>query len=340
LYSTSFGLPIFNSSTLNSYGFGFSVGSEFKSQINYVIENDPQFGPTYNWATTNGTSIFDNIIQNHEKFFPAYLDELEGMGDGSGIYFNDLLLENFAGDLANIVSPNLSDSHCSDVLSIQKKQFSHGHNEDADFFWMNNTFMLETENWIAYSYAAQLSGCAFGWTKNGLSISVNSLFPSLTNLNGMGSYFIARDLLNSTDLEDAIFRGTRYSPMSGISINLGSINTMEIVNIEIAPFQNASVTRSKKGVLPHFNQYIYLNVSQLPDQSSVHRMERYETLKPKTYKEIINFLGDTTDSQYPVYRTGNADQTWTLATMVIDFRTVFVFDGNPKTSIPVFTFSL
>jgi hypothetical protein len=92
-------------------------------------------------------------------------------------------------------------------------------------------------------------------------------------------------------------------------------------------------------VLPHFNEYIYLDTPQQPDPSSEWRMKRYNEMKPVTKDTLIEFLGDTKYSEYPVYRTGNVS---TLATAIYDFEqaTVAIYTTNPKDSDPVYVLPL
>lgn len=68
--------------------------------------------------------------------------------------------------------------------------------------------------------------------------------------------------------------------------------------------------------------YEFLNVAYENDTSSEHRAARFATLQPtmRDVDSMIDFLGDTADAQYPVWRRRDATNTSTLVS--------FAFDGN------------
>jgi len=306
-------------------------------------------------------SNLKKIVLNHYKFYPLFMEELRGLSVGSGIDYYSLLVQNFEADLCNVAAVSVEEreqlqikmeeqkrkkpqDHCSDVLMIEDNgSFASGHNEDDNKFWLNSTFLVETKNWVAFTYASQLSGNAFAFSKRGLSVTMNSLFPNATYLDGAGQNFILRDILEAKDLNDAIARATKNFAMSGFSCNLGSIHKREVVNIEVGG-RNVSVAHRgntwKNGTIPHFNEYLRLHVAQSPDKSSDERLKRFREMRPTTTQGIVNFLGDFKDVNYPVYRTGT-DGVYTLATQLVNFQnnSISIWNHkNPKSSNPDYHF--
>ena len=53
---------------------------------------------------------------------------------------------------------------------------------------------------------AHLAGAAFGYNAAGVAISINALFPVDYDTNAVTSYMLARYLLGSTSLDDAVAR--------------------------------------------------------------------------------------------------------------------------------------
>ena len=107
----------------------------------------------------------------------------------------------------------------------------------------------------------------------------------------------------------------------------------------------------------HANQYRRLAVPQFSDSSSNHRLAVYETQNftdasghrdryrnASTIFGARALLGDTTDSNYPVYRTGTSklDDGVTLTTAVFDPASamLYVYAGNPRKNRVARTYNL
>jgi len=115
--------------------------------------------------------------------------------------------------------------------------------------------------------------------------------------------------------------------------------------MEVAPgelYSVRSINELKPGVIGHFNMYLYLNgsVEQQVDPSSEARLDRFNEMEGEISMEsgVRGFLGDTANAKYPVYRTGDGDDTVTLATGVFDLtqKQVAIYVGNPKTALPLY----
>jgi hypothetical protein len=80
-----------NSSTLHThYQFGLEVGREFRSQITSRVANSTQLQhsllPFY--ATPQGRAAYNEFLVTHQRGFPKYVAEIEGMAEGSGESFS------------------------------------------------------------------------------------------------------------------------------------------------------------------------------------------------------------------------------------------------------------
>jgi len=336
------------------------VGQHFAAQIQQAYAKDDAIPLLLNWMKTPaGSTLYSQIVSNQNQYYPRYVDELRGLSDGAGIDFNQVMLSNLEPDLLLYLYPDDNDiSKCSDVLlhpSSPSTTYLHGHNEDDSEYFQSLNFLLRTTpstspssvNFTAYIYAGQLPGNAFGFTSSGLSVSINSLFPNQTldPFSGAAQYFIMRDLLESTSLNDLIFRATQFPSFSGFSLNAASLNEKRLLNMEVAPgelYSVRSINALKPGVIGHFNMYLYLNgsVEQQVDTSSEARLNRFNEMEGEISMEsgVRGFLGDTANARYPVYRTGDSDDTVTLATVVYDLtqKQVAIYVGNPKTALPLY----
>ena len=64
------------------------------------------------------------------------------------------------------------------------------------------------------------------------------------------------------------------------------------------------------------DRYLHSNLPQYTDPSSLHRLSRVKQLpQPTNSTDILALLGDTADTEYPIYRTATGPDTLaTLAT--------------------------
>merc|ERR1711912_50462 len=88
----------------------------------------------------------------------------------------------------------------------------------------------------------------------------------------------------------------------GISLNIGSAASGQLVNVEIAPGNLTSTKVISLGSYFHANAYRHLNVTEKRSISSIHRLARASQLMPATSTDDIRrILGDEKDVNYPLY---------------------------------------
>ena len=88
-------------------------------------------------------------------------------------------------------------------------------------------FPLMVGNYIEqnefYRDTAQVVGWAWGANIHGHGQSVNSLFPLNVSV-GLGTNFVARDVLRATSIDDAVARATVSGQGNGAHFNLGNFH--------------------------------------------------------------------------------------------------------------------
>ncbi|KAJ5069253.1 peptidase c45 [Anaeramoeba ignava] len=257
---------------------------------------------------------------------------------------------------------------CSDVL-INDQKVILGHNEDANinitdtsaFVFVNQTGTTSNEanNYFTFMYPGSLWGIAYGFNDHNLMFSMNAVFPKCVQIGGHARSFIARDTLTSTSFDEMISKIKNSSIASGFSLNVLDGNTKKIYNIEAAssycqnttfdPFLKSNnddpnytlmnvLEVTQNNYSEHFNMFLRLNVSQYTDESSVHRLKRAEEIgsplnNPNLAQGIVDILGDTQDTQWPIYRDAiPPDSAKTITTSIFDWdqKTLSIYDNNPK----------
>eukprot|EP01028_Stygiella_incarcerata_P011023 TRINITY_DN602_c0_g1_i4.p1 TRINITY_DN602_c0_g1~~TRINITY_DN602_c0_g1_i4.p1 ORF type:complete len:399 (-),score=106.01 TRINITY_DN602_c0_g1_i4:71-1267(-) len=357
-------LPYLTVRASSHYELGKVVGETFSQRIQeFVSKNDTTLQnvliPYY--KTEKGREVVDLFVKTNMEAFPEYYEEIEGTAEGAQVPLYQLLLMNFAEELEALIhpeeKPQLWEESCSDVLVHQNNgSVLIGHNEDGKKAVKDHAYLLDatiedgnndsgtggpssSQRYLAYTYPGYLSGMAFGYNDAGMSFSVNAVFPKDVVIGGLGRYWVTRDVLGATSVDDAIARAMVKGSAYGFSLNIGSITEKRAVNVEVSSTECSAYDVQPGDSYVHFNMYERLTVPQKTEESSVHRMRRAKELPQPTNADGIRMiLGDTKDNEYPIYRDGAPpDSICTDATAVFDLEhgEMMVYLDNPKNNSPL-----
>lgn len=356
-------LPVHQAAGSN-YQVSLSIGRTFRGEIMRAMENNAFFNNKllpYN-KTQDGATLYEKYLHTAESTYPQYVEEIQGMADGAKIGFDELFLWNMQFEYEMLLRPStqslpLPPAACSDLYLLEgASQALMGHNEDGgkeDIVtgYMVNASLSSGDRFLAYCYAGQLCGKAFGYNfATRTVITSNALFPRVINTSAIGRNFLNRALLSLPYSE--IVKTVKQKDLfcsSGFSVNVGWKDTQNSGGFAVSNFElsleGAVETQYKSGYDYHFNMYLHSpQVSQYEDPSSEHRLARIKELpQAKNMTDILSYLGDTKDPQYPIYRTATPpDGAATVATALFDLKSAkfYVFRGNPSSTPPVLTVPL
>lgn len=363
--------PIYNGSG-SHYENGFAIGSQAKTRIQQYINNYPDM-QSLRFCLLTGCSVqFRDLVEYNQQIYPQYFDELDGIADGAQVDSSDLYLLSFKHEILSLSNQIYDNTHkiksdllqCSDVLLNNASFKGFGHNEDgwngteSTGFYAHYKITNGTENeFFAFQYPGSIVGHAFSVNKYGVAVSMNAVYPNNVTIPARGSYFICRAMLDAKSLSDAVAIINNYTinqPVSsfGASLNIGFMDKdskqINIANVEISNFKvSIAYYNDTQDYGYHYNMYLRLNVSQKTDESSIHRLNRTKELIAEnglnTMEDICNILGDTQDTEYPLYRTSVApDTSSTLSTALFDIenQVLHIYEkSNPKTSEPALNIS-
>lgn len=295
------------------YEIGYQVGKLGASRINDFIDNFPDIGEMRTFILTAGATDFRDLVNYNMAIYPSYFDELQGLSEGSGAEYTDILLLSFKHEIKTLINnENTYNSHnhnshkhltqtpeCSDILLNNETNDNFrgfGHNEDgwngtlSTGFFVNATYSNtsgKVTSYFAFQYPGIIIGDAFGFNNMGLTVSGNVIFPNNVTIGPgvRGIYFLERAILDCDSIKCAIDTistttdSAAYTTYGG-SINIGQKNgnDVEVVNVEVSSDYYSVLSLSsngKSGYNYHFNNYLRLtNVSALDDASSDHRLNR------------------------------------------------------------------
>eukprot|EP00746_Dinoflagellata_sp_MGD_P129442 gnl/MRDRNA2_/MRDRNA2_63615_c0_seq1.p1 gnl/MRDRNA2_/MRDRNA2_63615_c0~~gnl/MRDRNA2_/MRDRNA2_63615_c0_seq1.p1 ORF type:complete len:405 (+),score=69.60 gnl/MRDRNA2_/MRDRNA2_63615_c0_seq1:3-1217(+) len=340
------------------FSLGRSIGAAVGKDIHDKFSVDSELEVLLRFVSDGaGKSLFQKFLTDSSTAFPEYLEEVKGMADGANISVHDLLVSNFREELLQFV-PDLSDlrrhkGKCSTAYAMTSDTTAFGHNDDWSKDWRNASYIISgvetsangsdaSKRWTSWVYPGYLPGMDISFNDHGVVYTVQSLFPKSFPKQGIGTAFVARHLLEATSLEDAVKRATDSRVAAAMVYNLGSVEERRMVELEVNSFGKYSRLNITE---PHFhaNMFILSDVPQAVEASSAHRMKTWDRLRPSSVAGIRSFLGDTSDPEYPVYRSHvPPDDCFTEISAIFDLRsgTLEVWNTNPRDTPSLVIFDL
>jgi len=226
----------------------------------------------------------------------------------------------------------------------------------------------EEVRFVSLVYPGELPTDAFFVNEFGVAVSMNGLYPKHSVTGGLARNFVSRDLIGARNESDALRRIQIGHQSTGHNYNLifygenlqeknGPQDNWKIVTAELAPNivdptgsplssiigirSNSSFSnlhRESTRSLFHANSYLRLDVEEIEAKviSSHHRMAAFQKHSPpENWVGIQQILGDTSDPEYPIYRTAQPpDSSYTLLTVFFDViqKKLDIFLQNPDPS--------
>ena len=331
-----------------NYECGKQIGTDQQQRIQDALKTQHGAALIAFIATTHGQALFAQYTTLHQSVYPHLVEEIRGTADGAQVDFHHLLALNLEFELmakGNLTS-NGFEKGCSDyhvTNSDSSGSAGWGHNEDGNpaddnLYYFVSAKIASSSSYFSFTYAGRLSGWAWSYNTNGLVFTVNGLFVLPTTPLGLGINFVARDLLDSTTVDDAVTRANRTGQDGGSHFNVGDIHSGTQLSIETGG--NAGMTvqvidGTTGKWYAHFNQYLHND--RQPHRgdytSSIFRMARVATLSQRRSEDldsltfVLDVLGDQGGSNggepdvYCLHRcNSDVDPYVTYVTVLIDLQ--------------------
>ena len=223
--------------TGSHFDAGFSIGQNFSSEIqNAIAENttlQEAFLPFH--RSPEGQDLYNRLLPIHQKEYPDYISEIEGIARGAGCAFEEIFLLNMRGEYRGYVNRPINQG-CSTLSLIDGAHAVFGHNEDGSLFFKDSMYVVEAHitgkpSFTAFSYPGFLCGNAFGFNSEGICFCNNDVVPETLEV-GRGRHFMARALFEATTIEAAVDAVTPPGRAGGFNYTIGSVKQRRIVNVE------------------------------------------------------------------------------------------------------------
>lgn len=205
------------------YEMGVQIGQKFKDYLQKRIVSFDKMIAGY-------SAVIASFQEKLEAKFPRLLQEIYGRADGAQISRLSYLLMLFPELYRNIEG-------CTTlVLKKADGNVLFAHNDDNEWFDLTNTVLIKYnygDNYIiSYTMAERLSGSAFSFTGNGMVFSSNYIFGNNADLGNLSRYVVVRDIINCTNIDDAILKLQATDVASPFSLNMLDLKTKRAVNVE------------------------------------------------------------------------------------------------------------
>jgi len=350
--------PVYEVNAATPFEAGVALGKVASERIkSRLMQRDINVTIKAYLATPSGRALFLKLQTAARAFSELLYLEMQGIALGTGLSFDDIFILNALTELN--LAAGVKVTHCTDVIThadIAAPVW--GHNEDSGVedastsYYVNVTIRGDEVNaqFFAFAYPGTLGGVAFAWNGHGLVFTQNQLFSQMQNWDGIPAQICGRLVLGAVNTQEALRLLTECPSATSWNMNIfnskGSFNTTSFHSLEKDPLNVVGIRRTPTGTAYyHTNMYQLLSTPQFTDASSTHRNAVLATYPiPRTTSDVRRMLGDTSDKEYPVYRTGNAPDTdvVTMVTAVFDFvnRVALLYGGNPATSDPVLSVPL
>ncbi len=210
--------------------------------------------------------FYDPFLEAAQIHFPDYVDELQGIADGSGISFDDIFQSNIFMEVIYLYyelsgKKNYSfppSFGCSSTAYSKNGKSFLTHNEDLFTSFLSYMYLLKIKvtgkhEILTLSYPGLIPGIPPGMNEAGIVQCGNDIC-GLHIEQSVPMVFHFRSVLDATSLDDAVSRAKYPHRTRTMTHNIGSFNENKIVSIEAAPSKNES--HNVDGFYVHTNHFI------------------------------------------------------------------------------------
>ena len=305
---------------VNETEAGFIIGQKFATEIQKAVSS-------ISVLNKNFYSMKQKLI----KTYPDYYQEVCDRARGANVDLDKYL---------TYVSCELREQameKCTDIM-IKKDDGTIllGHNEDGEYN-KDNTLLVKhlTKNgwYIEFACIDSLAGTTYWWNSSGLIFTMNYIHTNhYQELGEISSWFVLRDIVESTSLNGVLEKIKKVKSASGFNINLVDTKTNKAYSIEYYVDRIDVVEITNKFV--HTSHFLHLEKGYCPEgNNTFNRLEHCHQILDKADKNIISFEDIKTILEYR-----NSDYMHTVHVNAGDNKKIkenltsslFLFDSNQK----------
>lgn len=323
---------------------GFKIGKYFKKNIEFVLNNRKDWVLKLKKLiqSKEGKHFKEIFLKEIKNAFPFYIEEIEGLSEGSNIDLDLVWALNLQCELEYIIEKD----GCSSIYFKDKKENYFLHNEDGHMANFGKMFLVYIKppskvNFLSIVYPGLLPGNAPGINKNGIFQTTNYI-GSEKVFEGVPRYVLSRAILEAKDLNEAK-NISIYSPKAyPCHHNIGSFEEERYLSIEATP--SGFDVFEPEYLYYHTNHLILEKTKEYPYEEKVYRekssISRYEVIKngienlhrkPK-FEDLFSLLSSHINKPFsPCRHPVKEIEGQTLCTAYYDLKKkkICFYAGNP-----------
>jgi predicted choloylglycine hydrolase len=342
------GYPLVEASG-SHYDIGRTIGEAMNVQITGLLDLSPDFEKSVDYISGDGLTNVQKMLDHTHTHFPQYIEELQGMADSLKVPFASLFAFNCRSEI-NILSS--SPPGCSTIALRENNRMILVHNEDGSDLNIGRMFLAKVTppsgvTFLVFVYPGLLPGNGPGFNQFGVVQSTNYIQPHKV-ADGVPRYILARAILESKNLYEAVATATMTPRAFSWHYNLASLPEGKILSVEtVAHPQPKHDIMEVEGVYIHTNHLLHDGMTSkdestpppydVPYISSTTRMEVLtEAVEknglPTNVEEILGLLSLHKRRPYSPCRHPKGDvRGSTLGTAIFEAPKIgmTLYHGNP-----------
>ncbi len=320
---------------------GIDIGRATADIIRDLVAANPSF---YQKQTGRSMAFIRrfamrNYLPPARRFYPDYVSEIEGIAEGAGQRFEDVMVFSAEEEMLDIWTRW---DRCSSASVRTRRGIYLLHNEDYVPRYRNRLVLIEgrpdgAPGFLSLSYPGTLAGSACGINTAGLAMSGNSL-TFRPRRRGITKNFSLRDILAARTLNEAEQRFAVPDRAIGNSLNVVSAGEDGSFYIEATVLETARVDLAESDLLTHTNHVISPSIDRHGERASWNSRLRLAGLEfllnrrrdRSTLQDLKEAL--SSKSHFLLRRGRQADDPETLASTVMDPRRGIMYVANRASS--------
>lgn len=254
---------------------------------------------------------FEMLVPYQEQiknFFPHLLKEMQGIADGAGVDFEDILLFN-TREVYDLLDEARDENweHCTIAATFNAQGGLIGHNEDWDASAQSELYILKAEmgglRFLALNYAGTLPGLSASMNHFGLVQCVNELYHSSHQI-GIPKIVLARAVLDCATLKKAKELIENTPRATGFNHLL--LQGKTLVDVETSALKTSAYRRTLQP-FAHTNHYAFSEMGDEEESIVANSIARWRRARELLHvdmsvAEMKVLLRDKQNARHPICR--------------------------------------
>lgn len=263
------------------YEIGYAIGTNFKERIEKAFEHLASLiNMVENFIDTDTQRFYTQYVEAIEALYPQFIEELQGMADGSGFPFKRFMITSMLPEYIEMMKlPKMENPlGCSTVSYRYGGKVYLAHNEDGGYSNHDIMFIVKAHptgkpSFISFCHPGISMGPAPAMNDAGIFYSSNFVTGTEFQEGGIPTTFIERSLMEAQTLDEAIQKATISNRAYCFHVNIASRDEAKVVSIEVAP--STYYLYEVEGLFVHTNHFFQTGMETftVPNANSKSRFD-------------------------------------------------------------------